>query len=300
MYLQDFLSSADGKKVTKINKDSCTYNFFYNYWRDMLFERVMRLFIWDGVEDSLPVKEIEFRLHLKGFLAITRDPSQELTAYFADFYGPTKYYDEFTNVNIHSPIYSGQRTINKDCVIINNNALRNPTFIVVHHYATLLAHNEVTLINALINVRDAGGVPIVATEKQKQAVTQYLSKLFNGQYDVVADSSMLGINYAGADRHTAQSIVDIYQTRDRILKSFYNDIGVRTAVEKRTNMITPEITANDGLLQLNISDMLNERRLGCERVNQMYGTNWSVRLADELQYNDENKPDAVEVSEDES
>ena len=49
MYLQDFLSSADGKKVTKINKDSFTYNFFYNYWRDMLFERVMRLFIWDVV-----------------------------------------------------------------------------------------------------------------------------------------------------------------------------------------------------------------------------------------------------------
>ena len=111
---------------------------------------------------------------------------------------------------------------------------------------------------------------------------------------------MLGINYAGADRHTAQSIVDIYQTRDRILKSFYNDIGVRTAVEKRTNMITPEITANDGLLQLNISDMLNERKLGCDRVNAMYGTNWSVRLADELQYNDENKPDTVEANEDES
>ena len=59
MYLQDFLGSEDGKKVTKINKDSCTYNFFYNYWRDILFERVMRLFIWDGVGDSLPVKEIE-------------------------------------------------------------------------------------------------------------------------------------------------------------------------------------------------------------------------------------------------
>ena len=65
-------------------------------------------------------------------------------------------------------------------------------------------------------------------------------------------------------------------------------------------MITPEITANDGLLQLNISDMLNERKLGCGRVNAMYGTNWSVRLADELQYNDENKPDTEEANENES
>lgn len=290
MFLQDFLNTNDGKTVTKLNRESCTYSFFYNYWRDLLFERIMRLFVWDGVDDFFPTKEIETRLHLSGFTVVTNDKKGQLSTFFGTFYGPTKYYDEFTNVTYHSPLESGTRTIGKDCVIINNNSLRNATFSMVHHYSTLLAHNEVTLINSMINARDAGGVPIVTTEKQKQSVTQYLNRLFNGQYGVVADSSTLGVQYAGADRHTAQSIIDLYQTRERILKSFYNDIGVRTAVEKRANVVTPEITANDGLLQLNISDMLHEREQGCERVNQMYGTNWSVRLADELQFNDENLP----------
>ena len=271
------------------------------YWCNMLFEKIVRIFLWEGLPADIPQREIETRLILNGFCGMVRDGKKGIMIASGGMSGPTQYADIFTKFTYSAPTaQGGTKVIGKDCVIINNNALRNPTFMVVHHYATLLAHNEVTLINALINVRDAGGVPIVATEKQKQAVTQYLAKLFNGQYDVVADSSMLGINYAGADRHTAQSIVDIYQTRDRILKSFYNDIGVRTAVEKRTNMITPEITANDGLLQLNISDMLNERKLGCERVNQMSGTNWNVRLADELQYNDENKPDTMEANEDES
>lgn len=292
MFLQDFLKTSDGAKVTKLSKDSCTYEFFYSYWRDMLFERIIRLFVWDGPEkDGVPVKEIEMRLHLRGFCAITDKirGGSGLTAVFADFFGVTKYFDEWDKITYHCPVDSGTRTINKDCVIINNNELRNATFSLVHHYATLLAHSEVTLINALINVRDAGGVPIAATEKQKQSVIRYLSRLFNGQYDVIADPSMMGIEYAGADRHTTQSIVDIYQTRDRILKSFYNDIGVRTAVEKRANVVTPEITANDGLLQLNISDMLKERQEGAERVNALYGTNWSVKIADEINVGAENE-----------
>ena len=64
---------------------------------------------------------------------------------------------------------------------------------------------------------------------------------------------------------------------------------MRTAVEKRANVVTPEITANDGLLQLNISDMLKERQEGAERVNKLYGTNWSVKIADEIQYGEENE-----------
>ena len=285
MYLQDFLKTDEGMKVSKLNKASCTYGFFYNYWRDMLFERIIRLFVWSGVEESgIPVKEIETRLHLRGFCAITKgvkgSKPDDLTAVFADFFGVTKYYDEWENITYHCPIDSGQRKIDKDCVIINNNELRNPTFMLVHHYATLLGHVEVTLINALINVRDAGGVPIAGTEKQKQAVMHYLGKLFNGEYDCIADPSLM---------HTMQSIIDIYQTRERILKSFYNDIGVRTAVEKRANVVTPEITANDGLLQLNISDMLKERQEGAERVNRLYGTNWTVKIADEIQYGEENE-----------
>lgn len=296
MYLQDFLKTEEGTKVSKLNKASCTYGFFYNYWRDTLFERIIRLFVWSGVEESgIPVKEIETRLHLRGFCAITKGVKgsnpNNLTAVFADFFGVTKYYDEWENITYHCPVDSGKRKIDKDCVIINNNELRNPTFMLVHHYATLLGHVEVTLINALINVRDAGGVPVVTGEKQKQAAMHYLGKIFNGEYDCIADPSMMGVEYVGADRHTAQPIIDIYQTRERILKSFYNDIGVRTAVEKRANVVTPEITANDGLLQLNISDMLKERQEGAERVNKLYGTNWTVKIADEIQYGKENEPD---------
>ena len=47
------------------------------------------------------------------------------------------------------------------------------------------------------------------------------------------------------------------------------------------------------MLLYNISDMLEERKKGCKRVNNMFGTNWSVRLSDEIDYNMENQPDEL-------
>lgn len=293
MFLDEFLNTAAGKELTNLNKANCTYNFMYKYWRDQLFERVMRLFVWEDTYDNadhtgVPPKEIEMRLVLKGHCGIAKYKG-DLTAFFGSFYGPTKYFDEFTAYTVHCPVYSGTKKINKDIVIINNNSLRNPTFSLVHHYATMLGHAETTLINALINVRDSGGVPVVSTEKQRQSVQQYQNKVFNGQYGVVTDIGNLGIEYMGADKKTNQDIMDIMEVREKLIKSFYSDIGVRSAFEKRNNTIMAEVEADTSLLLLNLSDMLKQREEACERVNDMFGTNWSVHVAEEIDYGNENE-----------
>lgn len=282
MYLEDFLGTDEGRKVSKLAKESCTYNVVYRYWRDALFERVMKLFVWENTGDVLP-KEIEARLVLKGHCGITKYKN-ELTAMFGSFYGVTKYQDEWTNYVVRCPIYSGNKTIGKNVVVINNNSLRNATFNLIHHYATLLAHTEVTLTNILINARDSGGVPVVSTEKQKTSIAEYQSKIFNGQYGVVTDIGNLGIEYLGTDKRTQQDVMSIMDTREKLLKSFYSDIGVRSAFQKRNNTIVAEVEADTSLLLLNLADMLKARQDGCDKVNKLYGTNWSVHIAKEIQY----------------
>lgn len=291
MFLENFFSSDIGKETSKLARGSCTYNAFYVFWRDELFERIMRLFVWENTEneskDSVKPKEIEQRLFLAGHCGITK-LNGEITVMFGSFHGVTKYLDEFSKYTVRCPIYSGSRTINKDVVVIDNNALRNPTYNLIHHYATLLAHNEVTIVNCLVNARDSGGVPIATTEKQKKSIEQYLGKLFNGQYGVVTDVGNLGLEYAGSDRKTGQSLYDLYSIREKLLKSFYSDIGVRSAFEKRSNAVEAEVEADTSLLLLNISDMFEARKRGADAVNKMFGTNWSIHIADEIDYNSEN------------
>lgn len=293
MYLDNFFGKYGDTYVNRLSQEGATVNMLYRFWVDNLFERVMRLFVWKNTYDvetnkGIKPKEIESRLHLSGFTAITK-LENELTAMYASFYGVTKYQDEFTNVNVRCPIYSGSRTINKDVVIIDNTSLRNATYAIVHHYALLLAHNESTFIRVLINARDAGGVPIVATEKQKQSYKQYTGKLYNGQFGAVSDPAFLGVQFGGTDKHTNQTLTDIYTIREKLLKSFYSDIGVRSAFEKRSNAVQAEVEADTSMLLFNLSDMLECRKKGAEAVNDMFGTEWSVHIAEEIDYGTENE-----------
>ena len=286
-FLNEFLVTDEGRKITKLAKDSCTYNVKYAYWRDSLFERVMKLFVWENTGNLKP-KEIEQRLILNGHCGVANYQG-ELTAFYGSFYGVTKYMDEWTNYIVRCPIYTAEKKIGTDVVVIDNNSLRNPTFELVHHYATMLAHTEVSLINCLINTRDSGGVPIASTEKQKASIKEYQNQIFNGKYGVVTDVGNLGITYAGSDRKTQQDLIDIMETREKLIKSFYSDIGVRSAFEKRNNTVQAEVEADTSLLLLNLADMLRCREKACEEVNKLFGTNWSVHVAKEIDYGAENQ-----------
>lgn len=299
MFLNDYIQidSEKGKKISKLARESSTFNAFYEYWRDELFERIMRLFVWENTYTlknnkivGIKPKEIEQRLLLQGHCGITKILNEDdLTAMFGHFFGVAKYLDEKPKYMVRCPIYSGERTIGEDIVVIDNNSLRNPAYELVHHYAILLAHNEVTLVTTLVNARDSGGIPVASTEKQKASITDYQGKIFNGQYGCVADLGMLGVNYAGTDRKTGQTLTEVVLTRERLLKSFYSDIGVRSAFEKKSNSVEAEVEADTSLLLLNLADMIKMREEGAEAVNKMFGTNWKVHIAEEIDYGKENE-----------
>ena len=298
MFLSELKKEQDSSEIFIYAKQSCTYKAYYEYWIEQLFERIMRLFVWENT-DGVEPKEIEERLLLQGHCGITKILGEkELTAMFGNFYGVSKYVDDKPYYMVRCPLYSGSRTIGKDIVVIRNNSLKNSTYSLVHHYATLLAHNEVTLVDTLINVRDGGGIPIATTEKQKQSIIAYQSKVFNGQYGVVTDIGNLGLQYIGSDRKTHQNIMDIVTTREKILKSFYSDIGVRSAFEKRSNSVEAEVEADTSLLLLNLSDMLDSRKKGAEEVNKLFGTNWNVHIAKEIDYSTENQRVAFNSADD--
>ena len=82
-----------------------------------------------------------------------------------------------------------------------------------------------------------------------------------------------------------------WEVRKNLLKSFYADIGVRASFDKKSNAVIDEVTADTSMLLYNVSDMLEERKKGAEAVNKMFGTSWTVRLSDEIDYTDENQPE---------
>lgn len=280
MYL-NYISGIDEKYITKESKECSTYGYFYVFWKEHLLERVQRLFVYKGLPDTLPQKEIEMPLYLRGFVGIC-DYKHEMSAFNGTMYGVTKYIDQFTHFNGFCPIDTITREIDKDIVVIDNTSLRNPLLPLIHHYAIMLAHTDVTLVDAMINVRDCGGVPVATNEKQKKSIEEYQTKLYKGQYGVLTDIGNQGLTYVGGSRGTAQSLKDIYEVREKLIKSFYQAIGIKGSFEKNNNAVVDEVTSDTSLLQINIHDMLECRKRGIEKVNNIFGTNWSVDLAPEI------------------
>lgn len=291
MFLTTNYTALQNAEIKFFQKEGGTFTRFYAFWKDNLFERLMRLFVWKC--NPVPAKEIEMRLHLQGHCGVAdlqirgedTDGQSGLTAFFGNYYGVGKYFDEKPFYMLRCPIWAGPGKIGVDCEVISNNSLRNPTIEIVEHYAFLLAHTEVTLNSTMINARDAGGVPVATSTKQLESITAYQKKLYNGVSGVVTDNGALGVNYAGVTRQTNQNVVDVVEVRQKLLKNFYADIGIRATFDKRSNAVVSEVEADTSMLLLNNSDMLDSRKLGAKRVNDLFGTNWSVELAPEIQYN---------------
>ena len=280
MYL-NFINGIDEKYATKMSKESSTYGYGYIFWKEHLLERVQRLFVWSGLPDGLPQKEIEMPLYLRGFVGIC-DYKHELTAFNGTMSGITKYIDEFTDFCAFSPVDSFVKKINEDIIVIDNTSLRNPLLPLIHHYAVMLSHTDVTLVDALINVRDCGGIPVAPNEKVKKSIEEYQNKLYKGQYGTITDLGCQGVDYIGGSRGTAQSIKEIYEVREKLIKSFYQAIGIKGSFEKNNNAVADEVVSDTCLLQINIHDMLECRKKGAERINNMFGTDISVNLAPEI------------------
>lgn len=284
MYLNTWLdwSTID---ISQYARENSTYSAFYFYWRDELFSRVMRLF--KEKTDPIPSKEVEIRLMMQGHVGIAPlkySGKTELTAFWGIPNGIGKYMDEKPFYSCRCPVWSGNLKIGEDVIVIDNNILRNPLFDLIHHYAIILAHNEVTYIHTMVNARNANGVPIASTTKQKKSIKEFIGKVFNGQYDVVTDIGNMGIEYAGAHTGTAIGAEELWNARERILASFLSDIGVKTGIDKRSNSVVDEVNAGTPSMLINLNDMLESRKEGFERVNKRFGTKWTVELNEDLDY----------------
>ena len=284
MYLNTWLdwSTID---ISQYARENSTYSAFYFYWRDELFSRVMRLF--KEKTDPIPSKEVEIRLMMQGHVGIAPlkySGKTELTAFWGIPNGIGKYRDEKPFYSCRCPVWSGNLKIGEEVIVIDNNILRNPLFDLIHHYAIILAHNEVTYIHTMVNARNANGVPIASTSKQKKSIKEFIGKVFNGQYDVVTDIGNMGIEYAGAHTGTAIGAEELWNARERILASFLSDIGVKTGLDKRSNSVVDEVNAGTPSMLINLNDMLESRKEGFERVNKRFGTSWTVELNEDLDY----------------
>ena len=263
----------------KYTPTSTTYAYVYEMWWDFLAERVISLFEWKKTSPVEP-HHIEERLMFSGPCGVTQFKDQ-LTAFYGNAFGPTVYFDEWKYFTVYSPIYTNTYRIGKSIAVIWNNSMHDSVEKIIHLYASAIAHLWVTLINISINLRNPDGVGVVKDSMQVAAYNNYRDQLCNGIVNPMMDRTFLGIDFP-QHSSTRVEIEPIYQTCMDLLNDFYEHFGIRTVYRKKGNLISDEVLGNVEKLRVNMDDMLECRKKGCEDVNKLFGTNWEV----ERRYND--------------
>lgn len=254
---------------------TATVSDFYRNWFANLYERIMRLFVYEGL--PLNIKELDERYIMNGSAIIKKIADDWIPFYCSPSKQSKYYYDEFDKWTINSPTYSSTVDLTTDDVFLaKNNSLHYSFYPLLHRYALMLAHVDVSIISTLVTSREKG-VPIGMTAKEVNSITEYYKNLYNGKYTAIQDESFSGVEFRGFNDNIRVDLTSLMECRRNLLYNFYEDIGVKTNYAKRGNMTDDEVNASDGLYMFNLSDMLANRQELCDWFNSK-GYNCSVKL----------------------
>lgn len=277
------------KKWLKLNEDAKIYDFrnkgaAVDTLVTYMLNRTQRMFEYDGLPDSMPSEWVEKYLQTNGNIYIPRETWDNKHYAFTGGLGgaPDPYYFP-TVYTIANPALgvSKEYNIQDDGVLIKNDAYMVGLLPLFTRYATLLMENEISLYVAMINSR-AAGIVSASDDATKASADLYFDKLEKGELSVIAESAFLdGVRsqpFSGsASANTIQNLIELEQY---IRATWYSEVGLKTNYNMKREALNSNETGidNDILLPL-VDDMLQQRKDGWARYNEITGENVQVRLS---------------------
>lgn len=265
----------------------CDYDFadkktcINNHIRYML-NRTQSMFKWEGLPDTIPQRNLELIIQCNGCAAFYRH-NGELYAFSGGLGGEPNPYYMPTIFTIANPALklTVNAEIDKDCIIVPNDAMYLGLLPLFSKYATSLTENELSIMVALINSR----IPALISSDNDGATKsaeKYIEDIKDGKLGVIASQSFFdGIKTQpyGATSNT-NIITNLIESQQYMRATWFNDLGLNANYNmKRESINSGESQLNDDALLPLVDNMLECRQKAVEKINAMFDTSISVNLA---------------------
>lgn len=272
-------------KIPMYNANSVRANFWN--WFYFLENIALNVFEYHNLPGNIPPQEIERRLIEWGYVGVYNDSRAGLVAVTGSLYG-FDIYGFPTDFTMTNPVLGTKQLklgINAAVIYSDSNSFRQQSTALqtICKYARLLAESTSTIAIASRNNR-APVWAVAQDEQTKSSVKAYFEKLSEGEPDIICTNNAIFDTFKGvpATSPNASDINDNWQSMENALKGFYRDYGIRYLERKNERLITDEINAQDEVLFTNILDMFRNRQQGVRRINELFGTNIKVSIANGL------------------
>ena len=253
---------------------------------EITYNKTMAMFKYHNLPDSLPCYELENLLQKNGFACVAKVES-ELYAFDGGLGGEPDVYYRPTICTVANPALNLSKdfVINKDCAIVKNDSNMVGLSHTISKYNTLITENEITILIALINSR----MSIIfsgADSATKTSAEQYLNMIKQGKLGVISDNAFLESLSINMGNNTRNNVFeDLIRLNMYLKASLNNSIGLNSNTAlKKERLITAEIDVNNTSLYPLIDDMLECRRIGVEKINELFGTEITVELNSSWDY----------------
>lgn len=271
MYLDNY-----GAALYEFRKKSFTFNPSYRYWVNTLLEYPMRLFTYENLPETIPAHVVDIMSFIRGYSGIVLLGSGEwICASETSMNGVTDYYDIFKNVTFSTPLHFGTRTIGKTGFVIRNTSLMQPLMPKIERYAMLMAHAEISMVCELVNLRETDVVEAITEQAAKSADKQARDR-YNGELQTLVNEGFAMLRHNFVPTKSQQENMRLWDLRNNILGAYLEEIGIKKSQNKREREISQEVAADDPMLKLNISDMLEVRQADWNKFNEATGHNVTV------------------------
>lgn len=253
---------------------------------EIAFNKTMAMFKYHNLPDSIPCYELENLLQKNGFACVAKVES-ELYAFDGGLGGEPDVYYRPTICTVANPALklSKDFVINKDCVIVKNDSNLVGLSHTISKYNTLITENEITMLIALINSR-MSVIFSGSDSATKTSAEQYLNMIKQGKLGVISDNAFLESLSINMGNNTRNNVFeDLIRLNMYLKASLNNAIGLNSnTAMKKERLITAEIDVNNTSLYPLIDDMLECRRIGVEKINELFGTEITVELNSSWDY----------------
>lgn len=261
-------------------------NLFY-----YLISLVMGRFEYEFPETMDP-RFYELSLICDGVNGTAKDPTpQNFSVGYGNKFSQYGYYN---NVNLmdymglshgmYIPKCPGN--VEPDCVLTYDNLYNIAPISRIKWYANRLTKLQGSIAACIENLK--GTIIIQCSEEQVPAVKKAWADASDGKPVIIG----FGENNGGlgeepkvtTSSQTGEILKQLQEAYDKTMAEFLTEFGINAngVINKLSGVSSTELQQNDQARQINLMNALKMREKGINEINEMFGLNCSVKLADPL------------------